>query len=203
MRLQQFHEAQRKVQRVSNENRSNATASRQEILMSKNIQTSLATKLQEVSSGFRKKQAQYLQSGCQSEGYGGESWNAREQGFSWRKELRGRENRKSDILGLEAGTSELLVDDDDVNMGFTESQMAQLESNEAAVSQREREVNEIARSITALAEIFRELQELVIDQGTLLDRIDYNIESTRVSMKVAVKELDQVIIERGIGRKAW
>lgn len=71
MRLQQFHEAQRKVQRVSNENRSNATASRQEIIMSKNIQTSLATKLQEVSSGFRKKQAQYLQSGCQREGYEG------------------------------------------------------------------------------------------------------------------------------------
>lgn len=77
--------------------------------------------------------------------------------------------------------------------------MAQLESNEAAISQREREVNEIARSIAALAEIFRELQALVIDQGTLLDRIDYNIESTRVNMKVAVKELDQVIIEGGIG----
>ncbi|RUS32353.1 hypothetical protein BC938DRAFT_475631 [Jimgerdemannia flammicorona] len=191
----QFHEAQRKVQRINNESRGNA--SRQELLMSRNIQTSLATKLQEVSSGFRKGQAQYLQSGCRRILGGNSSGKCVRNlmlsfhGPNSSAELRGRENRKSDILGLDTSVADLLVDDDDVNMGFTESQMAQLESNEAAVSQREREVNEIARSISALAEIFKELQTLVIDQGTLLDRIDYNIESMSYNVREAAKELDQ------------
>lgn len=60
------------------------------------------------------------------------------------------------------------------------------------ISQREREIIEIAKSIHTIAEIFRELQSLVIDQGTLLDRIDYNIEQMNVSVKSAVRELDKV-----------
>jgi syntaxin 16 len=43
-----------------------------------------------------------------------------------------------------------------------------------------------------IAEIFRELQTLVIDQGTLLDRIDYNVEQMSVNVKSAVRELDKV-----------
>lgn len=67
-----------------------------------------------------------------------------------------------------------------------------LESNEATIDQREREVNQIAKSIHQLAEIFRDLQTLVIDQGSMLDRIDYNIEQTTVQVKEAVVQLDQV-----------
>lgn len=59
------------------------------------------------------------------------------------------------------------------------------------VDQREREINQIAKSIQQLAEIFRDLQTLVIDQGSMLDRIDYNIEQTAVHTKAAVVELGQ------------
>ena len=69
-----------------------------------------------------------------------------------------------------------------------------MESNEAAIDQREREVNQIAKSIHQLAEIFRDLQTLVIDQGSILDRIDYNIEQTNLQVKEAVVELDKVSI---------
>jgi syntaxin 16 len=69
-----------------------------------------------------------------------------------------------------------------------------MESNEAVIDQREREINQIAKSIYQLADIFRDLQTLVIDQGTMLDRIDYNIEQTNVQVQHAVVELDQVIL---------
>ena len=56
--------------------------------------------------------------------------------------------------------------------------------------QRDRELTEIAKSIASLAELFKDLSALVIDQGTLLDSVEYNIEQTAVQMSEAVKELD-------------
>jgi syntaxin 16 len=65
----------------------------------------------------------------------------------------------------------------------------QLTSNDAAIMQREREITEIAHGIIELADIFKELQTMIIDQGTLLDRIDYNVEKAFVDIKAADKEL--------------
>ena len=55
---------------------------------------------------------------------------------------------------------------------------------------RDRELSEIAKSIAQLAELFKDLSAMVIDQGTLLDSVEYNIEQTAVQMEDAVKELD-------------
>ncbi len=38
------------------------------------------------------------------------------------------------------------------------------------------EIQKIVKSISELSAIFRELSVLVIDSGTILDRIDYNME---------------------------
>jgi syntaxin 16 len=54
---------------------------------------------------------------------------------------------------------------------------------------RDRELSEIAKSITSLAELFKDLSVLVIDQGTLLDSVEYNIEQTAVQVQEAVTEL--------------
>jgi syntaxin 16 len=55
---------------------------------------------------------------------------------------------------------------------------------------RDRELSEIAKSISELADLFKDLSALVIDQGTLLDSVEYNIEQTAVQVMDAVKELD-------------
>lgn len=55
--------------------------------------------------------------------------------------------------------------------------------------QREREITDIAQGIIELADIFKELQTMIIDQGTMLDRIDYNVERMAVDVKAADKEL--------------
>lgn len=60
----------------------------------------------------------------------------------------------------------------------------------ANLQARDRELSEIAKSIAQLAELFKDLSVLVIDQGTLLDSVEYNIEQTAVRMEEAVKELD-------------
>lgn len=67
-------------------------------------------------------------------------------------------------------------------------QQAQLQ-DEPNLETRSRELNEIAKSIASLAELFRDLQAMVIDQGTLLDSIEYNVEQTAVHVQEAVKEL--------------
>lgn len=68
-------------------------------------------------------------------------------------------------------------------------QSATLTSNDAAIMQREREITDIAKGILELADIFKELQTMVIDQGTMLDRIDYNIEQLNVHVKAADREM--------------
>jgi syntaxin 16 len=64
-----------------------------------------------------------------------------------------------------------------------------LQSNDAAIIQREREIEDIAQGIIELSDLFRDLQTMVIDQGTMLDRIDYNIDRMTTDVKAAEKEL--------------
>ena len=73
-----------------------------------------------------------------------------------------------------------------------QTSLKRLNTNDAAIAQREREINDIAQGIIELADIFKELQGMVIDQGTMLDRIDYNIENMAVNVKAADKELNVV-----------
>lgn len=75
---------------------------------------------------------------------------------------------------------------------FTDAQMLTVSNNERAISEREREINELAKSIVELAMIFKDLQTMVIDQGTILDRIDYNIEQTNIHLEDGHKELVKV-----------
>ncbi|CAG8603121.1 25264_t:CDS:2 [Dentiscutata erythropus] len=152
-----FQQCQQKIRRIADESR--IAASNQETTMSKNIQISLATKLQDLSTNFRKQQSAYMK-----------RVKVRSTGFF------PIENNESD---------------EEQGFGFTNEQLALTESSEAVISQREHEINEIAKSIQTIAEIFNELQALVIDQGTLLDRIDYNVEQMVVNVKGATRELDR------------
>lgn len=96
-----------------------------------------------------------------------------------------------------AGSPSQLYQDSDpsADISFSQSalqQSATLTSNDAAIMQREREITDIAKGIIELADIFKELQTMVIDQGTLLDRIDYNVEQMSVHIKAADKEMTVV-----------
>ncbi|MDI1489016.1 MAG: t-SNARE affecting a late Golgi compartment protein 2 [Ramalina farinacea] len=72
----------------------------------------------------------------------------------------------------------------------TSQAFKRLNTNDVAIAQREREINDIAQGIIELADIFKDLQGMVIDQGTILDRIDYNVENMATNVKEADKELN-------------
>lgn len=96
--------------------------------------------------------------------------------------------------GPGAGPSGGFFDDDESPAGcadprFSAAQTLQLVMAERMTEEREKAITQVAESVGELAEIFKEIQVLVIDQGTILDRIDYNIEQAADRVSHAVVEL--------------
>ncbi|KAI3536551.1 SNARE domain-containing protein [Colletotrichum abscissum] len=178
-----FHDCHGCIQRVEQmvrDSKHSGTITSAEETMAKNIQISLASRVQEASALFRKKQSAYL------------------------KKLRGMSGLSTGGVGVpgERGSTpqpfnsylDPSMVESDADRSFSQStlqatQQKLLQSNDAAIIQREREIEDIAQGIIELADIFRDLQNMVIDQGTMLDRIDYNVERMTTDVKGAEKEL--------------
>ena len=67
--------------------------------------------------------------------------------------------------------------------------MAKVESTK----HRSKEINQLADSINTLAVLFKDFSVLVIEQGTILDRIDYNIENAVVHVEKAAVHLESTL----------
>ncbi|KAK2783298.1 hypothetical protein FQN53_009286 [Emmonsiellopsis sp. PD_33] len=172
-----FHDCQRAIKRVEamvKEARQQGGVSQGDETMAKNIQISLAARVQEASAGFRKKQSTYL------------------------KKLRGLDGMTTPLDRSTTPVQNPYMDpslmESDADKSYSQSTLLQtsqkqLTSNDAAIMQREREINDIAKGIIELSDIFRDLQAMIIDQGTMLDRIDFNVERMTVDVKAADKEL--------------
>mmetsp|Transcript_27025 Transcript_27025/g.62433 ORF Transcript_27025/g.62433 Transcript_27025/m.62433 type:complete len:308 (+) Transcript_27025:90-1013(+) len=78
-----------------------------------------------------------------------------------------------------------------VDLGFNEAQLFELETMEVNAQQRSEEICHVAASINDLNTVFKELAVLVIDQGSILDRIDYNIEQVVDQSKEANVQLQK------------
>ena len=57
------------------------------------------------------------------------------------------------------------------------------------LEERTKEITQIASSISELADLFRDLGNLVVEQGTVLDSVEYNVQTTARELKGAVEEL--------------
>jgi syntaxin 16 len=133
----------------------------------RNIQSSNARELQELSLKFRSTQKQYMERvKAQKSGSG-------DAGFDY---LNAPEPQRSEL---------------DIDLGFTTAQMVVVEEAEDLVNARDEEIQQIAKSIEELAQIFKELAVLVIDQGTILDRIDFNMENAVEHAKEGVVQLEK------------
>lgn len=135
----------------------------------KNVQRSLATDLQNLSMELRKKQSTYLKRlQQQKEGQDGMDFEMKLTGNKFRHE-----------------------DDDFSDVGFSEYQMSKLKKSEAFTAEREREISQVVESVNDLAQIMKDLSVLVIDQGTIVDRIDYNIQNVTSSVEEGLKQLQK------------
>lgn len=56
---------------------------------------------------------------------------------------------------------------------------------------REKEISRLAMGILEVSTIFKEMEGMVVEQGTLLDRIDYNLANTVEHLKSSDKELSK------------
>ena len=63
---------------------------------------------------------------------------------------------------------------------------------EEVARERNTVINQIVNHVNELALVFKEISGLVVEQGTLLDRIDYNIQESINHTQSAVKELTTV-----------
>eukprot|EP00245_Coleochaete_scutata_P007902 TRINITY_DN23707_c0_g1_i1.p1 TRINITY_DN23707_c0_g1~~TRINITY_DN23707_c0_g1_i1.p1 ORF type:complete len:326 (+),score=69.31 TRINITY_DN23707_c0_g1_i1:135-1112(+) len=143
----------------------------------KNVQRSMATDLQALSMEFRKQQKGYLE------------------------RLR-RQDEGSAAGGIGMGLSEQRrePDDDFFDPGFNDQQMSRVKGSENIAAEREKEVAQIMQSVNELAQIMKDLSVLVIDQGTIIDRIDYNIENVAASVEKGVEQLTKAESHQKKGR---
>ena len=129
-----------------------------------NIQRSVAMRIQALNTDFRKAQKEYMgRLKSQKEGSTGT--------FDF-------------LSGGEASSAAEGVD-------FNDRQLAAVVDVENLVDERDGEIKQIAESIQELSTIFKELAVLVIDQGTVLDRIDFNMEQVAEHTRKGVVEIEK------------
>ncbi|XP_060527019.1 syntaxin-16 [Cylas formicarius] len=139
-----------------------------------NVYRSLAAALQDLSFSFRSTQNNYL------------------------RQIQSREDRSKIYFDQNVDLELLNEDSEEIDNYFmnskhiSQNQLLLLEEENTKFAQeREREVNAIVKSIVDLNEVFKDLSRMVADQGTILDRIDYNIEQTQVQVYEGFKQLQK------------
>lgn len=68
-------------------------------------------------------------------------------------------------------------------------QVLQTKKDLSYLQQRDRDISKLAMGILEISTIFKEMEELVVDQGTMLDRIDYNLQNTVADLQQSDREL--------------
>lgn len=143
----------------------------QEQLLAQNMLSGTAINLQNMSMDFRQAQTGYL------------------------KKLKSREERSHQFFidadpDLMIGqTYEGDIDDVSFERGLTREQMQLVDDNSKMVETRESEIQSVVKSITELSEIFQDLGNIIVEQSSIIDRIDYNIENTVQQTETGLKEL--------------
>lgn len=90
------------------------------------------------------------------------------------------------------------------NQKLGQRQLLQFEiDNTKTMEVREKEVLGIVKSIVDFNQVFKELSHLVEEQGTILDRIDYNVESTQTRVYEGYKQLQKAERYQRANRKMY
>jgi syntaxin 16 len=160
---------------------STTTTAQDAALVGANVQRSLAQQLQELSVQFRQSQRKYLGE-VQAQKSGGLVPSG-----GGAAALDDRFGGAATGSGTGGGGGEFFF-----NTSQQQQQLALADDMTTVMIQsRDQEIVQIARSIEELGSIFKELAVLVIDQGTILDRIDYNMEAVVESTKTGIKQLEK------------
>lgn len=152
--------SENRVKQIALRGKTAQDLSQEERLMRLNVMKAMAYKLRSLSKDFRTLQKDFL------------------------VRLKAREDSGKEFFDEETNAAFMEGDQE-----LSEAQLAQLEDAKTSVHEREREIARIAQSINDLASIFRELSVLIVEQGSILDRIDYNVERSMEQVKEGHKEI--------------
>lgn len=176
-----FAACQRAIKRIDvlvreQQNNAGGQLSSADETMAKNLKRALAARVGDASTLFRKKQSAYM------------------------KKLRTLGGMPA-VAGSADRTGSIYTDpgmmDSEADRTTAQStllQTAQVRKRpgvlqDRALEQREAEIEKIAQGVIDLSNLFQDLQTMVIDQGTVLDRIDYNVARTTEHVQAADREL--------------
>uniref|UniRef100_A0AC35TI85 t-SNARE coiled-coil homology domain-containing protein n=1 Tax=Rhabditophanes sp. KR3021 TaxID=114890 RepID=A0AC35TI85_9BILA len=88
-----------------------------------------------------------------------------------------------------ASHSDLDFFTDQDNQQLNIQQIQELKENDTMTKEREKAILNVTKNIYELNTIFKDLAELVLNQGTILDRIDYNVENASIHVKSGLDQL--------------
>jgi len=144
----------------------------------RNIVINLVNRLQEITGKFRVSQGDYL------------------------RRIKAREERSQQYFSTFQGEDDdgLLMDETSVG-SWSKQDVVLMEENNKSLRKREKEIGHIVESIQDLNTIFKDLAQMVSEQGEIVDRIDYNIESTSIKVEEGLKQLKLAAKHQGKNRK--
>ncbi|AOA64120.1 t-SNARE [Komagataella phaffii CBS 7435] len=142
-------------------------------LICDNLKKNLAAKTQDLSKKFRKLQNNYIKYLKQDDFQAPQKQNVMDE---W---------DDSDAVNIESYSKQAMQQ----SSALLQEQEQTEGINDQLIQRREKEIYKIAQGVVEISTIFKELETMVIDQGTILDRIDYNLENVVVDLKQSNKEL--------------
>ncbi|KAI6646563.1 syntaxin-16 isoform d [Oopsacas minuta] len=172
-----FHQSYKNLQLITAYTKQ--PGSQQEVRLAKNVMHAVASEMQELSTDFKISQSVYLKKRKRREEQAGQLMDSN---FS-----RGGANFADDLnLSTEADIQEDMYV---VDKGFTGNQLMLVQKDTQILQHRDKEIQSIVTSLEDISEMFKDMSTMVLDQGTILDRIDYNIESTATKISEAKVQL--------------
>lgn len=146
--------------------------------MIENMQKNYALKIQQLSSNFRKLQNNYIK-------------------FLKKDEFEQLPSLNKSNQVIDQSTYNPAIDETEELESYSREAIKESSSilqqkssiNDSMIRQREQEITKLAQGVLEVSSIFKEMQNMVIDQGTILDRIDYNLENTKVDLQNASQQL--------------
>jgi len=93
---------------------------------------------------------------------------------------------ESDNVKREAASAFMPLEEEEM----TDAQVNMLATSSTLYNNRHKEIVELAKSVQEISSMFSELGRMVVEQGTVLDRIDYHCSVALESTKEGVKSLE-------------
>ena len=129
-----------------------------EDLVRKNVKMYVVSKIHNFSYEFRKNEQNFMK-------------HLRELGGGDKEFIVNNNNNKENMLNESSSDNESEKENSTNNFLLTQE-----DNIETQMKKRNEDINVLADSINELSGIFKDLQSVVHEQGTILDRIDYNID---------------------------